>query len=247
MSQKKLKFQIKAIKDVSLEEQKIMQTLFLEYYEMPNPNDFFTDFQKKDHVIILRDKKTGEIKGFSTQKILTHAKDGKVYEGLFSGDTIIDKEYWGGAALKFGFFWYLSRRVLHKPWKRIYWHLISKGYKTYLLLTNGFVTFYPRHDKATPEFEQWLIDSFAEKLYPKDYIKDKGLLIFKEQHDYLKGDVAPIKEDLLKFPHIKFFSEKNPNWARGDELVCVGEFHLLLPILLALRITFKKIKKLLSI
>ncbi len=244
----RLNFKIESIKDVKQTDIERMQKLFLNYYDLPNPDDFFRDFQKKDHVIILRDKRSGEIQGFSTQKIITHNIQGRVYQGVFSGDTLVDKNYWGDPALGFGFFCYLMKINLRHPTQKLYWHLISKGYKTYLLLTNNFDSYYPRYDLVTPAFEQALIESFSQQLYPQEFKKDLGLLIFDGPHERLKAEVAPITQELReKNPKIDFFATRNPHWERGDELVCLGEFHLLLPLIHAKKVLSKNFKKLLGI
>jgi hypothetical protein len=242
----RLSFSIVPVGSVTRTEQEVMFHLFLQYYDLPNPADFFRDFAAKDDVIILRDRKTKEIKGFSTQKKLTHEIDGKKYLGVFSGDTIIDRDYWGDNTLGLAFFWYLTKLSLPWPWTRIYWHLISKGYKTYLLMTNNFTTFYPRFDKKTPSFFQSLTEDFAHQLYPETYDKEKGLLIFEGPHEHLKGNVAPITSDLRqRYPHINYFAEHNPNWEKGDELVCIAEFHMCLPFMLIKKVMLKSFKRVL--
>lgn len=240
----RLSFRIVPVKDVSRQDQVTMLELFKQYYDLPEPESFFRDFAAKDDVIILFDKRTQEIKGFSTQRKLTHTINGRSYLGVFSGDTIIDRAYWGDYTLGWAFFWYLSKLCLPNPFKRVYWHLISKGYKTYLLMTNNFMTFYPRHGQKTPDFFQSLSDDFARQLYPKTYRKDLGLLVFEGPHEHLKDHVAPITEELKrKYPHIRYFAERNPRWEAGDELVCVAEYNLFLPVRLLKKLFLKSLKK----
>lgn len=242
----RLSFNIVPVSTVTRAEQEVMFQLFQQYYDLPDPAGFFRDFAAKDDVIILRDRKTKEIKGFSTQKKLPHKINGKDYLGVFSGDTIIDRAYWGDYTLGWAFFWYLTKLCLPWPWTRIYWHLISKGYKTYLLMTNNFTTFYPRFNKKTPTFFQSLSDDFARQLYPSTYNKEKGLLIFEGPHEHLKGNVAPITPDLRsRYPHINYFAERNPAWEKGDELVCVAEYHMLLPLMLVKKLVSKAFKRVL--
>lgn len=240
----RLSFSIEPVAQVSKPDQDVMLQLFQQYYDLPDPAAFYRDFRAKDDVIILRDRKTQEIKGFSTQLKLTHRIDGKEFLGVFSGDTIIDRDYWGDYTLGWAFFWYLAKLCLPWPQKRIYWHLISKGYKTYLLMTNNFTTFYPRYDRATPAFFRQLSDDFAAQLYPQTYAKDLGLLIFEGPHEHLKANVAPITDELCqRYPHIRYFAQRNPDWAQGNELVCVAEFHLFLPLLLAKKLLLKMLRR----
>jgi hypothetical protein len=242
----RLRFSIRPISDVPLSDRREMFEIFKQYYDLPEPESFFRDFAAKDDVIILRDKRTDAIKGFSTQKKITHMIDGKTYRGIFSGDTIIDREYWGDNTLGLGFIWYLFGQCEWKFGRRVYWHLISKGYKTYLLMVNNFERSYPRHDKATPAFFQALSDDFARQLYSKVYNKDRGLLLFDGPHEHLKTDVAPITEELkARFPHVRYFSERNPRWHIGDELVCVAEFDLWVGLAFAKKVFFKGLRRLL--
>lgn len=236
----RLRFSIRPISDVPLSDRQEMFEIFRQYYDLPEPESFFRDFAAKDDVIILRDKKTGAIKGFSTQKKLTQVIDGKTYRGIFSGDTIIDREYWGDNTLGLGFIWYLFGQCEWRFGRRVYWHLISKGYKTYLLMVNNFERSYPRYDKTTPDFFQALSDDFARKLYSKVYNKEQGLLLFDGPHEHLKTNVAPITEELkARFPHVRYFADRNPCWARGDELVCVAEFDLLVGFAFTKKVFFK--------
>ena len=60
--------------------------------------------------------------------------DGERLVGVFSGDTIIDQEYWGETELfrVWGEHVYeLSERT---PYASVYWFLITSGYKTYRFL-----------------------------------------------------------------------------------------------------------------
>src|SRR5687767_14847765 len=66
---------------------------------------------------------------------------------LFSGDTVIHPDWWGTRALHAGFIAYGLRRWIRRPWRPIYWLLLSKGYKTYLLLVNNFSRSSPRPDR----------------------------------------------------------------------------------------------------
>lgn len=242
----RLRFEIRHVTDVPLEQRQEMFEIFKQYYDVPEPESFFRDFAAKDDVIILKDKKTSVIKGFSTQKKLTHVIDGKTYNGLFSGDTIIDKEYWGDNTLGLGFIWYLFGLCEWKFSKKVYWHLISKGYKTYLLMANNFDYSYPRYDKKTPAFFQALSDDFARQLYPKAYNKERGLLLFDGPHEHLKTNVAPITEELkTRFPHIRYFEERNPNWQVGDELVCVAQFDLMVGLAFVKKVFFKGLRRVL--
>ena len=197
-----------------------MFALFEAYYVNTSFAHFERDLRAKHNVIVLRDRATGRIEGFSTLRDLEAEVDGRKVYGVFTGDTIIAPSFWGGSALTWAFFTYLVRGKLRHADAPYYWFLISKGYKTYLLLSRNFPTYWPRHDRKMPERETRIIAELAEEKYPGAY--DRGVLRFARSEGRLKSGVAPIDTELLVHEDIRFFAEKNPGHARGDELCCLG-------------------------
>jgi len=215
---------ISLLKDIEVDE---MFAVYNRYYGEVSKEVFTKDLRDKNDVIILIDKIEGKIKGFSTLMHYNFNLKGKKVRGIFSGDTIIEKEYWGGSALQLAFSKYMIINNLKRPFSPLYWFLISKGYKTYLLMANNFREHYPRFEKDTPSEVKKIMDSFACGLYPQNYDCTSGLIRFEGTHDHLKCDVAPIeKKMLLENPRIKHFSEKNPTWQEGSELVCLARWEL---------------------
>ena len=119
-----------------------MYKVFERYYGKVTKDVFSSDLLKKDHVIILIDKKDQSIKGFST--ILDyHFKLGeKKVKGVFSGDTIIEKEYWGGSALQKTFIGYMFKEKLKRPLTPLYWFLISNRYEAYYYFLFSYLCFF---------------------------------------------------------------------------------------------------------
>lgn len=222
-----------------------MYEVFQKYYFNAEKETFKKDLAEKDVVFLLLDNKDKQIQGFSTLKNMVIELHGKKYTTAFSGDTIIEKEYWGSGALGVAFLRYLLQQKLKNPFKPLYWFLISKGYKTYLLMANNFPVHYPRFEKATPEREASLIKAMGEALYEHRYDEQRGLIRFEEsaKKDALKEDVAPITIDLLKNDRISYFVKKNPEWARGDELACLAEMTFSMPIRYQMKILQKTLKR----
>lgn len=216
-----------AVELLAASEIRQMFNLFEQYYDCVSYETFCKDLFKKDQVILAREHSTWAIKGFTTLKFInvTYVQNGrtKTARGLFSGDTIVAPEYWGKRLMNGEFAKVLLREKMKRPFDEFYWFLISKGYKTYLLLTNNFTDYYPRYDKPTPTHIQSILDGYAQTLYPEAYEPSSGLLRFQESLGQLKASVAPIGEDLLRTqPNVAYFQTKNPNWPQGDELVCIG-------------------------
>ena len=222
----KLKATVISIKELNLPERFKMFSIYEKYYENSSREKFEKDLLNKDKVIILKSQGDNEIQGFSTLKHINLVlKSGKKVRGIFSGDTIIEKKFWGDKALNLAFSFYLLKEKYKKPFEPLYWFLISKGFKTYLLLANNFPEYYPNPEAKTPKEMEEVMDEFSMQNYPDAYNPETKTLCFGNNYDSLKKAVAPVDEELLSRYHkIKFFLEKNPNWEQGEELVCLGIF-----------------------
>ncbi len=183
---------------------------------------FESDLASKTDVILLHDGGDDRIVGFSTLVTSAHVVQGRQVVAVFSGDTIIEPAYWGQTALQRAFLSYVVRCKLRHPLTPVYWFLITKGYKTYLLLARNFPEHWPRYDQATPAWQAAVIDEFARSRYADEYQPALGILRHKDAVGKLKSDVAPIEGALLDYPDIRFFVERNPGHADGDELCSIG-------------------------
>lgn len=198
-----------------------MWALLDQYYEQVTRAQFDADLDKKTHVILLRSRRTRALKGFSTLVGRQMETAGRRWWMVFSGDTVIDRAYWGQQALQRRFTRYmLTQRLLH-PTQPVYWLLISKGYKTYLLMTRNFVEHWPRHDRPTPPWERAATDHAAAELFGDAYDPAAGLLRFTGGQRLREG-VAPPEDYRGDAPDGLFFLARNPRHARGDELVCLA-------------------------
>ncbi|MBK7778760.1 MAG: hypothetical protein IPI43_32380 [Sandaracinaceae bacterium] len=144
-----------------------MPALFSRFYENADLATFIKDLSEKSGVIMVREKnEAATIRGFSTIKQVELDDDGRPAIGVFSGDTILHPDYWGDRALKDGFVRYMLGVKARMPRTPIYWLLISKGYKTYLLLANNLVTNYPRADNPSDPRLRGIVDQYCRQLFP---------------------------------------------------------------------------------
>lgn len=236
----KLYYKTLRINEVTEQQKVDMFHVFRRYYNNVSQKQFNSDLSNKDAVFILLDKKENKIRGFST--IVDLNVNGHL--GVFSGDTIIEKEFWGQGTLGVAFLKYLFLKKLRNPFRPLYWFLISKGFKTYLLMANNFSNHFPRFEREMDLNHKSILDAFASKLYPEDYNASLGIISFKDKSkDSLKECIAPITEEMKQSnDRIRFFSDKNSNWQQGDELCCLAEMTLTMP----LKYQYKIIKKLLK-
>lgn len=247
----KKRLSAKTVKITHLNERQIVDMfhLFELFYDDVSFDRFKNDLKNKSRVILMFNREK-IIKGFSTLHEFDLPLNNKNYRILYSGDTIIAPEHWGTSVLTLAFLKHMIKLKIKYPTRPVWWFLISKGYKTYLLLANNFINYYPRFDKDTPIEHQNLLKELSNKLYPNKYNEKTGVIEFGQgEHEKLKETVAPITDELKqKYPKIKFFEEKNPNWKIGYELSCIGEVDpklaLIHPLKLIKKMIFsKKIKK----
>ena len=165
-----------AVSKIDSASRKTMYGLMQQYYECMEWDRFNKDLDDKDDVILLLDKETSSIKGFSTLKNIEVTVSGRKAFGVFSGDTVVDRAFWGQRVLGKAFLRYLFIQKAKRPLTPFYWILISKGYKTYLLLANNFNEHYPRYESATPKSAKSLMDQFATSLFGDAYNADTGLI-----------------------------------------------------------------------
>lgn len=215
-----LKGRVLPISDYSESDISAMYGLMSEFYDNTDEAVFRRDFFDKDYCLSLR-AESGELVGFTTQKLLELEVGGRRINGIFSGDTIIHKEYWGDTEL-FGVwarFWF----DFAEKYDEFYWFLICKGYKTYRIMPLFWEEFFPSFRAETPELERDIINAYASRLYPDEFVPASGVIEYKSTKDKLKAGVADIGERELKNKDVAFFHEKNPGYIIGNDLACLAK------------------------
>lgn len=208
------------VQQLTEQDKKAMYSLMEEYYDGTSFPVFIEDLEEKDFCILLFDT-DNKIKGFSTQKIMSVEVEGEKVYGVFSGDTIIHKDYWGSIELYKLFAKYF---ISHgKQYGSFYWFLISKGYKTYKMLPLFFKEFYPNCKEKTPAYAQEIIHSFGSAKYPEEYNRESGVILYKGIKDKLKVGVADITEKQLKDLDVSHFLKLNPEYFNGNDLACIAK------------------------
>ena len=188
------------------------------HYDRVDRDSFDADLNEKDGAIVLKDD-LDEVRGFSTYRFIATKFAGRRIKVLFSGDTIIDRAFWGDSAL-FRTFGKLLYSTMDND-ADLYWFLISKGVRTYQMLPLFFKRFYPSVTEETPDEIDKLIQYLVELKYPGSY--DRGVI--KTDTYSLKESMADIPANKSMNRHVRFFLEKNPGWRTGDELACLTELN----------------------
>lgn len=214
-----LKGKVEPVGSYTREELSAMYRLMSEFYDDTDEQVFLRDFYGKDYCLALYHETDGLV-GFTTQKVLELEVEGKSVHGIFSGDTIIHRDYWGDLELfkVWANFWF----DFGEKYDEFYWFLICKGYKTYRMLPLFWTEFYPNCEAATPSYEQKIIDAYASFLYPGEYNPASGVIEYKGVKDKLKAGVADIGQRELKNRDVAFFCEANPGYIKGNDLACLA-------------------------
>jgi hypothetical protein len=233
----KLKAKIALVAELSYSDEARMFQLMRGYYEGVSREQFLADLAKKSQVILLLDARDGQIQGFSTLLCLQVTCGDKTLRGIFSGDTVVEKSYWGQRVLGKAFLRFLFKEKLRRPFAPLYWLLISKGYKTYLMMANNFSEYYPRFDAPTAPGKRAIMDAFYSTLYREAYDAESGVIKPAVGAYKLKTGVAPISGTLIKTnPKVAFFQQANPDWQQGVELACLARMTLWMPCYYALKV-----------
>lgn len=210
--------------DLSVIDIRSMFRVFSENFSGATPEVFERDLNSKNWVILLRDGETKELEGFSTLALYETEYDGRPISVVYSGDTIIRREYWGTPELPRSWI----HTVLEKSATMIqplYWLLISSGYKTYRFLKVFYKEFYPRYDKPTPPEMQSIMEHLAAQRFGPDYLCEEGVVRFRNGATPLRDGIAEVTDERLRDPHVNFYVSSNPGHVHGDELVCITRIH----------------------
>ena len=208
-------------KELSDLQRKEMWQLFNKYHAFTDQEVFFKDLEDKTHVILLNDNE-GALRGFKAIHKYHFLFQGKMLNIVYSGNAIIHPEFWGSQEFVRTFTQFMSTSMSERPDLPLYWFLICSGFRTYRSLSIFFTEFYPKFDRPTPSYEKKLMEALATTKFPEEY-RD-GMVHVKEKKDSLLEELANPKN--RNNPHIKYFLKKNPNFRKGNELVCLAEFSI---------------------
>ncbi len=195
------------------------------FFENVARGPFEQDLNEKEWVFVFTDA-AGTIQGFSTLMRLDVIVGDRPVVAVYSGDTIIHPDFWHELELPriWGAHVFELADNVHatQPEAKVYWFLISSGYKTYRFLPVFFEKFYPSYREPTPAHEQRVLDALAAAKFGEQYDAVAGIIRLPESAP-LRAGVADVDERRLKNRDIAYFIERNPGHANGDQLACLVE------------------------
>jgi hypothetical protein len=100
--------------------------------------------------------------------------------------------------------------------------LISKGFKTYMLMRRNFKCSFPNYQEPTPESFLRIKHDFYKGKFGQNYLPEASIIDFGKSIGRVKDQMAvPTDRDMAN-PEVKFFLGKNPRYHEGVELACVA-------------------------
>lgn len=198
-----------------------MYALIDAHFENVSRARFELDLRGKNWVLLLRDA-DGTLAGFSTILFYETELEGERVSVVYSGDTIVDPSHWGSPALARSWIASILELQLAASTSRIFWLLLTSGFRTYRFLPLFWRSFHPCFDAEAPLETARRIDALAESLLGEEYDAATGIVRFREPAR-LRPHLRELVVGRLHDPHVAFFLERNPGHAEGDELVCLTE------------------------
>jgi hypothetical protein len=182
---------------------------------------FDADLNAKPWVILVRSA-DDRLVGFSTQTLLEVDVGGERVHALYSGDTVIDREHWGDPALAHAWGNFALALIARQRSGLLFWFLTSKGFRTYRYLPLFFREFFPRPSTRTPDWENIVIDALGGSVGRERYDPSRKIIRAKGDGDFVRPAIATPGLRSGTDPHVRFFMDRNPGYARGDELCCLA-------------------------
>ena len=198
-----------------------MLGLLATYFTGVTRERFEADLAEKNWALLLEED--GRLRGFSTLQIYeTTLPGGEPVTVVYSGDTIVEQDAWGTASLPRCWIAAVRKLRARYPRGKLWWLLLTSGFRTYRFLPVFWRDFWPRHDGPTPPEMREMAGFLARERFGDLYLYKEGIVRFPEPQ-VLREGCAAIPPGRLEDPHVAFFLERNPGWVRGDELVCLTE------------------------
>lgn len=211
---------IKQIAELSDQERQAMIRLYLAHYDGSGSTRFTADLENKSEVLLLCFDDI--LIGFTTLQIYERTWSEQPIRIVYSGDTVVDREHWGQQALAVRWITRMGELKGEKPDLPLYWFLIVKGHRTFKYLPVFCRSFYPHWSIDRSDLKP-LADALAQEKFGTEYNPAAGVVEFAVSKGHLKEEIALPSEREKTKQAVLFFLEKNPNYTKGHELVCLCE------------------------
>lgn len=182
---------------------------------------FERDLAEKNWALLLEDDEGG-LAGFSTILFYDSIHDGEPVSVVYSGDTIVAPSHWNSPGLSRS--WIRAVMELHSraATSKLWWLLLTAGFRTYRFLPLFWKTFHPRYDAEPSDATRRWMDELARERFGDRYDASAGIVRFDSPYR-LGPELSETPRGKRDDPHVAYFLSRNPGFVDGDELVCLTE------------------------
>ena len=185
--------------------------------------EFHKDILTYTHALFCRDRTDGSLRGMMFLGIDNCKQGGESYTLIRLGLSLFQNYYSGGPLLYYFFAYMIFKELITHPLTPLYVLGKSFTYKSYLVAMHGLSSAYPRYNAPTPPFEKRLIDEFGRAVAGEVDVCDEKTGVIQRERTTVKISVAPpLTDTQLENPHLRFYHEQNPDWAKGHLMVCIA-------------------------
>ncbi|HEY4999614.1 MAG TPA: hypothetical protein VII36_10740, partial [Usitatibacter sp.] len=171
-------------------------------------------------IALVRAADDGRLVGLAALDVYPTTFEGRKVAVIFTSHVMLDEPFRGQNLLqRLGWRMFVRTR-LRFPLHAIFWFFDSFSYKSYMLLRRNFRDFWPRRERATPPWEQGLMNHLATQMYRDAWRPELGI-VRRTAHKRLRPETAPLQADYDRDPDLAFYARANPGHAEGDMLVCL--------------------------
>lgn len=218
-----MRLDCRTISPIELSEEEIhqMYSLMEKNYKGVAIDSFKKDLKSKDTVFLFSDQ--DRIQGFTGLQFKPYQFSNTEILIAYSGDTVLEQTYRG--TLSIPVYWGRYMLSLSENNPSLFWLLTSKGFRTYRYLSVFFKEFIPMPSPPN-EYLFHLREQIAKEFFGDSFDRTTGILDRKENNQAIMdpdSDWNAIRAS--KDPYIQFFEKANPNFDKGNELVCLAHFH----------------------
>lgn len=188
------------------------------YYDADRP---YVECQLKAHGRIAFFRSPDQsLVGMASLDVYPAIFEGRAIAVIFTSHVLLREQYRGHNLIqRLGLRTFLATRLSY-PLRPIYWFFDTFSYKSYLLLSRNMREYWPRHDRATPDWERGLMSHLATRTYGNAWQPARGV-VTRSGYKRLRMETAPLGVDSSTAPDLAFFARANPGHAEGDMLVCL--------------------------
>src|SRR5262249_21158286 len=156
-------------------------------------------------------EEAGRLRGFSTLLVYPARHAGEDLAVVYSGDTIVERAAWGSPALARSWIGAVCALRALYPGRRLFWLLLTSGFRTYRFLSVFWRDFHPRFDAEAPPLVRARLGALARERFGARYGAAEGVVRFAAPQT-LRAGLAEVPVARRSDPHVAFFLSANPGW-----------------------------------